>query len=332
MKLLKNSFPDPWFPHEYRMILEGGCKTSCLYCEAKERIRREKLPSNEELQHFKTKVKNKSLWIGCGNGEIFAEPNKKEKLSIFKEFIEQNHHSNQSSLTVFTKHPEYLLDFKVTGALCYTLPSFENAILNVLEPNSPSFRERINTLNLLKKKGWEIEIGIIPIIKGLNSDERQLSGLFETFKELANRIFWKSGNKYSWGKTRMYYKGLSYQNPKDWEEEFFFNFFNLSIKFKLPLFQDVSKHKEKYSLKNFVSIILGQLYYLSIFEKKPRDAYRIASFYLNKCSEADFNYHIQANSMQKIKGIGDHLEKIIISIIRENFLFYEKKLKIWKAS
>ncbi|MBE3093920.1 MAG: radical SAM protein [Actinobacteria bacterium] len=162
---------------DYSINIDSGCRHDCKYCYAK----------YDAINKYHS-VKNEAEWIKPKRLKGFLDKVKKEEgrgmfptthditpenvddcISYLKKQLKVGNEiliTSKPHLDCVKKICKELKDYKKQIMFRFTIGSYSNKVLKFWEPNTPSFEERLESLEYAFKQGFETSVSCEPILDG----------------------------------------------------------------------------------------------------------------------------------------------------------------------
>ena len=205
---------------EYVINPYKGCSFGCLYCYVRFNKVTLKDPrpwgtyidiKTNLLDLLEKEIKEKKpkkILLGSTT-ECFQHINQKKNIMEQVLNILNKHKIHYSILTRSTLIQQYipLLKKEYTEKIYFTINQFPNNLKNIIEPKSPSFKERIKTINILLKEKLNIIPYFCPILPNI-SNYKNIFGMLKN----ASHIEFEALN-FNLGNIQEIIKAIKTTNP-----------------------------------------------------------------------------------------------------------------------
>ena len=326
MKLVKHHFIDDWYPVSHSLRMNNICQLKCIFCPAKKHKTK-----NSPFHHFdeiKWNVSNQFIGIGGGLYEI-GEIEKVQKgwsNKLLNYFLNKNNKILLQTRSPLIKESLREINENLRKNLVVVMGFFsvENQVASLFEPNIASPIERLKCISTLRSMGYLTGANLMPLIPEINGEMSLIETALKLFKEHgASFALHHWADKQTLEQIHLETKKPIHQTQLDKEkifEKITINYQKTGLSPRLfhSYFRDWLGEKEK------IVVGLRYLYYYHLFIRKPRDAYKIAAYHLNKLKDEDWLNLKRKHKILQLPGIGAKMEKIILNFSEGNWEFLDK--------
>lgn len=196
----KGMFADPFFANLYAVSPYSGCEHACVYCDGRAEkyhvegnfeqniTARMNLPEilDKELQSIREIA---VLEIGSGITDVYQPVEEQYRLTRSCAEVLLNHHLPVSVLTKSSLIQRDIdiwseLNRKNGFTLLISMTTLDDSVRAVCEPGASSVAERLETIRLYKEAGCSVGVFMMPLLPGINDDNKSISSLVNRLMEL----------------------------------------------------------------------------------------------------------------------------------------------------
>ena len=350
--LRKHKKIDSWFVCRYGMNLYRGCVHDCTYCDGRaekyqvegefgkemvvktnaiEILKRELDPSRKRKP-----MKRSAIGIGGGVGDSYQPIEK--KYQITRQTLQLIYDFN-FPVFVLTKSTLVERDINILkkinkqnrAIICFSFSSANEKISKIFEPGVPSPMERFKTIKKFKSLGFACGVYLMPVIPFLTDTGQEMEHTIQQAKEaevdfiVFGGMTLKEGRqkKYFFDVLKKFYPDLlsEYHNiygssqwgeaTKQYYDSIHRTYFNIIKKYKIPprnppyLFNDILDEND------LVVVLLEHIdYMLKLMGRTSPFGYAAYSI-----SQLKVPLSSMRRELQKLKGVGQTTERIILEIL-----------------
>jgi len=361
--LRKHKKIDSWFVCRYGMNLYRGCVHDCTYCDGRaekyqvegefgkevvvktnaiEILKRELDPSRKRKP-----MKRSAIGIGGGVGDSYQPIEKKyqltrQTLQLIAEF--------RFPVFVLTKSTLVERDIDILkkineqnrAIICFSFSSANEKISKIFEPGVPTPHERFKTIKKIKSLGFACGIYLMPVIPFITDTLQIMEDTIQKAKQAGVDFIIFSGMTLKEGRQKKYFFDVltkhyhdlipEYQNiygggqwgetTKEYYESIHRTYFKLIKKYQIPprmppyLFTDILDEND------LVIVLLEHIDYLLKLMGRT-SPYGYAAYSISQLKNPLSSMRGQ---LQKLKGVGQTTERIIMEILDTRKSKYYEKL------
>ncbi len=350
--LLKRKRIDSWFISGCGMNLYRGCHHNCVYCDGraeKYQVSGEfgkdvevKINAPELLDRALNPEKKRKpfhpgfILPGGGVGDSYQPIEKKYRLTrLALEIMDKYHYP----VHLLTKSTEILHDIdllkkfskKKHVLVSFSFSTVDKTISSVFEPGVPSPILRLDAIKRLTDEGIPCGVFLMPALPYLTDPYDQLEETIEKVKHVGAQYIVFGGLTLKTGKQKdHFYKLLKEFNPglisyyeklyfpdkwgspsHNYSDEITRKFSSIANRYGMPKRIPDSLFRHILTENDLVSVLLDQMDYLLKVDGNS-SPYGYASYVISQLKEP---LSTMKDSLKKIKGVGQNLEKIILEIL-----------------
>jgi DNA repair photolyase len=309
----------------------------------------ELLKKEMSIQRRRKFYQNGFIMVGGGIGDNYQHVEKKYKLTqkileLLASFRLPVHILTKSTLVERDIGILENINENSKALISFSFSSTNDELSKILEPGVPPPSKRLETIRILKEKGFSCGIFLLPVVPFITDTIEIMKQSIEDayIAEVDFIIFGgmtlKSGNQKSYfyqhlkeyfpdllPSYEIIYKGNKWGNAIDSYYQSIEKTFNILMKkYHIPKRIPSVTFKDIVSENDLVSIILDHLHYLVKLQGK-KSPYGFASYTI---SQLQHNLSDMKDNLQSIKGVGRVTEKIILEILKKKTSSYYEKLLI----
>ena len=354
---------DSWFLSRYGMNLYRGCRHDCVYCDGRaERyyvegvfgkditvklnaidiLRRELDPTRKRKP-----LKKGFVIVGGGVGDSYQPLERKYQLTrraleLFYEYDRPVHMLTKSTLIKRDLDLLKKINQKSRAIVSFSFSSMDDEISGIFEPGVPAPSERLDIIRYFKDEGISCGMFLLPVIPHLTDSREMMDDSIKKAKEAGvdfiifggmtlkdgrqKEHFMKVlGNKYNEliPEYQKLYKGNEWgQASVDYYNKLNLLFNGLANKYDMPKRIPLALYKDILDENDLVTVILEHVDYILKLERR-RSPYGYAA---NSISRLDEPLSSIKGELQKISGVGQITEEIILEILETGSSKYYEKL------
>jgi DNA repair photolyase len=361
--LRKNNKIDSWFISYYGMNLYRGCTHDCIYCDGRSEgyyvdgefgkdvvvkinaidVLRRELDSKRKRTPFKKSY----MLVGGGVGDSYQPIEKKYELTrkTLNLLYENNwpvHLLTKSTLVKRDLDIIKKINEKNRAIVSFSFSSADDKISAIFEPGVPLPSERLKTIEFFKSEGISCGMFLLPVIPFVTDKPSLLEETIRLAKDAGVDFIIFGGMTLKDGKQKEYffetlkknypeliteyhhiYRGDKWGNAIGEYYESINQTFNIiAKKYKISKRVPPALYRDILSENDLVIVILEHIDYLLKLEGK-KSPYGYAAYSISKLNEPLSSIK---NELQKIRGVGEVTERIILEILNTGSSSYYEKL------
>ena len=361
--LRKHKRIDSWFVSCYGMNFYRGCAHNCVYCDGRaekyqvegefgeevavkinaiEILRRELDPKRKRVP-----LKKCFMMVGGGVGDSYQPVEQKyqltrQALELMLEFNLPAHVLTKSTLIERDIDLLKKINEQTRTIVNFSFSSLDDEISAIFEPGVPPPSLRLETIRKFKQAGIPCGLFLMPVIPFITDTPEQIEKVFYKAKEIGVDYIIFSGMTLKDGRQKQYflnvlknhYPGLiaEYQHifqPNEWgqaTDEYYASihqsFLPIAKKYQIPirmplhLFRDILEENDR------VEVVLGHIDYLCKIQGRS-SPFGYAAYSISQLKQPLSSMRGQ---LQRIKGVGQTTERIIVEILDAGKSTYLEKI------
>jgi len=277
------------------------------------------------------------VMLGGGVGDSYQPLEKRYKLSrktlaLLQRFNHPVHILTKSTLVERDLDIIKQINHQNKAVVSFSFSSMDDQISSTFEPGVAPPSQRLKTIHYFKKNGIPCGIYLMPVIPFITDNDEQLTRAFREAESVDANFLIFGGMTLKEGRQKDFYlKILKHHYPdllpkyqqiyqpnkwgeakKSYYEDIHNRFYEISLKFKIPVRIPPSIYQNRITSNDRVIVILEHLDYLYKMAGKP-SSYGYAAYAISQLKEP---VNERRDSLKQIKGIGVVTEKIIREILK----------------
>ena len=361
--LRKHKKIDSWFVCRYGMNLYRGCSHNCVYCDGRAEkyqvegefgqevvvktnaidiLRRELDPGRKRKP-----MKRSSVGIGGGVGDSYQPIEKKYQLTRqtlqliaefdFPVFVLTKNTLVERNIDILQK-----INQQTQAMICFSFSSVDDKISAIFEPGVPSPTERLRTIKKFKSLGFACGMYLMPVIPFITDTTEKIEEAISKAKDAGVDFIVFGGMTLKDGRQKeFYFKILSKHYPdlvlqyhniykdsqwghatEDYYESIHRTFYQLIKKNKIPPRIPLKFFNNILDENDLIVVLLEHIdYMLKLMGRTSPFSYAAYSVSQLKVPVSGLR-----GELQKLKGIGNTTERIILEILDTGKSGYLDKL------
>jgi DNA repair photolyase len=361
--LRKHKRIDSWFVSCYGMNFYRGCAHNCVYCDGRAEkyqvegefgeevavkinaidiLRRELDPKRKRVP-----LKKCFMMVGGGVGDSYQSIEKKyqltrQALELMLEFKLPAHVLTKSTLIERDIDLLKKINEQTRAIVNFSFSSVDDAISAIFEPGVPSPSRRLETIRQFKQSGIHCGLFLMPVIPFITDTPEQIEKVFQKAKEVGIDYIIFSGMTLKDGRQKQYFfEVLKKHYPNlitEYEHIFQLNewgqaidiyyasvhqtFLPIAKKYKIPIRMPQHLFGDMLNENDLVEVLLGQIDYLCKIQGRS-SPFGYAAYSISQLKQPLSSMRGQ---LQRIKGVGQTTERIIVEILDTGKSTYLEKL------
>ena len=361
--LRKHKRIDSWFVSCYGMNFYRGCAHNCIYCDGRaekyqvegefgeevavkinaiEILRRELDPKRKRVP-----LKKCFMMVGGGVGDSYQPVEQKyqltrQALELMLEFNLPAHVLTKSTLIERDIDLLKKINEQTRTIVNFSFSSLDDEISAIFEPGVPPPSLRLETIRKFKQAGIPCGLFLMPVIPFITDTPEQIEKVFYKAKEIGVDYIIFSGMTLKDGRQKHYFLNVlknhypdliaEYQHifqPNEWGQaidEYYASihqsFLPIAKKYQIPirmplhLFSDILEENDR------VEVVLGHIDYLCKIQGRS-SPFGYAAYSISQLKQPLSSMRGQ---LQRIKGVGQTTERIIVEILDAGKSTYLEKI------
>ena len=361
--LRKHKRIDSWFVSCYGMNFYRGCAHNCIYCDGRaekyqvegefgeevavkinaiEILRRELDPKRKRVP-----LKKCFMMVGGGVGDSYQPVEQKyqltrQALELMLEFNLPAHVLTKSTLIERDIDLLKKINEQTRTIVNFSFSSLDDEISAIFEPGVPPPSLRLETIRKFKQAGIPCGLFLMPVIPFITDTPEQIEKVFYKAKEIGVDYIIFSGMTLKDGRQKQYFLNVlknhypdliaEYQHifqPNEWgqaTDEYYASIhqtllpiakkYQIPIRMPLHLFRDILEENDR------VEVVLGHIDYLCKIQGRS-SPFGYAAYSISQLKQPLSSMRGQ---LQRIKGVGQTTERIIVEILDAGKSTYLEKI------
>ncbi len=361
--LRKHKRIDSWFVSCYGMNFYRGCVHDCVYCDGRSEKYQVEGEFGEEgavkinaidILHRELDPKRKRvplkkcfMMIGGGVGDSYQAVEKKyqltrQALELMLEFNLPAHVLTKSTLIERDIDVLKKINQQTRAIVNFSFSSVADEISAIFEPGVPPPSRRLETILKFKQAGIPCGLFLMPVIPFITDTPAQMEKVFQKAKEIGIDYIIFSGMTLKDGRQKHYFLNVlkkyypdliaEYQHifqPNEWgqaTEEYYASihqtFLPIAKKYKIPIRMPLHLFGDLLDENDLVEVILGHLDYLCKIQGRS-SPFGYAAYSISQLKQPLSSMRGQ---LQRIKGVGQATERIILEILDTGKVTYLEEI------
>lgn len=350
--LRKHKRIDSWVVSCYGMNFYRGCAHNCVYCDGRSEkyqvagefgeevavkinaidlLRRELDPRRKRVP-----LKKCFMMVGGGVGDSYQPVENKyqltrQALELMLEFKLPAHVLTKSTLIERDIDLLKKINEQTRAIVNFSFSSVDDAISAIFEPGVPAPSRRLETIIKFKQAGILCGLFLMPVIPFITDTPEQIEKVIQQATEIGIDYIIFSGMTLKDGRQKQYFFEVLKQHypnliteyehifqPNEWGQaidEYYASvhqtFLPIARKYKIPIRMPQHLFNDTLEENDLVEVLLGQIDYLCKIQGRS-SPFGYAAYSISQLKQPLSSLRGQ---LQKIKGVGQATERIILEIL-----------------